>query len=421
MAIHFHEGLPGAGKSYEACVFHVLPAIKNGRQVVTNIRGINWEKFAELAGESVDYVRMLLLYIEPAEQDGAEGEIERVKNEFADRTPDNAMIVWDEIQDYYPAGQAKLPHNQQKFWTEHRHRGLEIVIMGQDRDDVHKIIRSRIEDIVYFLKLKAVGHPDKYKWEHFEKQGKSKFVKIGSGVRSYDAKYFGLYASHRREGVKAGVYTTSRSNIFKNTRGLTLGVPLAFALAGWGIWHLVQFFTPKQAGHSTAVTVQRPPAGESYTSPGFVNPDPPSSPAQAKPVAQGKVEPPPAIDYFDNLTRDYSVRASAILDSEKPGYELMGFVELLDATYHLKEQFTVAEIRALGWTVTRTGYGLLLEKSGVAHVARTWPLDLYGRVDQRTAESLDRSVSTRSGDDGAVKTEAKRAQIPVTVIGSSGG
>jgi len=133
MAIHFHEGLPGAGKSYEACVFHILPALRAGRQVVTNIRGINWAKFAELLDEPEDYVRMLLIYIEPAEQDEGEEALQRVKNDFADKTPDNAMIVWDEVQDYFPSGNYKLPHNQQKFWTEHRHRGLEIVIMGPAR------------------------------------------------------------------------------------------------------------------------------------------------------------------------------------------------------------------------------------------------------------------------------------------------
>lgn len=391
MAIHFHEGLPGAGKSYEACVFHILPALKAGRQVVTNIRGINWEKFAELLDEPVEYVRMLLIYVEPAEQDGAAGDIERVKNEFADKTPDNAMIVWDEIQDYFPSGNYKLPLNQQKFWTEHRHRGLEIVIMGQDRDDVHKIIRSRIEDIIYFLKLQAVGRPNQYKWEQWQKQAKGKFVKIGSGVRSYDSNYFGLYSSHRRETVKGSVYQTERTNVLKNSKLLSLGVPFVFVGAIYAVYHLYGFFTGTGGAvastqPSSAVTVQRV-----EPSSGPTNPEPPSMQATAPVASSADQEPealPPPIDYLDKMAQQYQIRATAIMDSDKPGRELMGEIELLDSSYHIKERFRLSEIQALGWTVTRTGYGLLLEKQSVAYVARSWPIDIRGRVDRRTVDSL---------------------------------
>lgn len=389
MAIHFHEGLPGAGKSYEACVFHILPALKAGRQVITNIRGINWAKFAELLDEPEEYVRMLLIYIEPAEQDEGEEALQRVKNDFADKTPDNAMIVWDEVQDYFPSGNYKLPHNQQKFWTEHRHRGLEIVIMGQDRDDVHKIIRSRIEDIVYFLKLTAIGRANQYKWEQLQKQAKGRFVKIGSGVRTYEEKYFGLYMSHRREGVKASVYQTSRSNVLKNSRALSMGVPLAFVGAFYAIYHLYGFFNPQPTKPASSVQVQKAP--EPYQPPAFAN-APPPEPVQAAPQPQPNPAPGEEevhyVDYLDKLASEYSIRSSGIIDSKKPGKELLGEIELLDSSYHLKERMTIAEIRAMGWTVTRTGYGLLLEKEGAAHVARTWPLDLYGRVDQRTVNSL---------------------------------
>lgn len=390
MAIHFHEGLPGAGKSYEACVFHILLALKAGRQVITNIRGINWEKFAELLNEPEEYVRMLLIYIEPAEQDGDASDIERVKDAFADQTPDNAMVVWDEVQDYFPSGNYKLPLNQQKFWTEHRHRGLEIIIMGQDRDDVHKIIRSRIEDIVYFLKLQAVGRPNQYKWEQLQKQSKGKFVKIGSGVRSYDPQYFGLYMSHRREGVKAGVYQTARTNVLVNSKALSWGVPFVFAGAIYAVYHLYTFFHPTSSAPSSSVVATVP-----AESPAMVNSYPaglepgPVKQASAQPQSDSK-EPPavPAVDYFDKVAMQYQVRASGIITSKKPGKEVLGQIEMLDSNMRVKEVFTVAEVIALGWNVHATGYGLLLEKQGAAHVARAWPIDPFGRVPGKQSEAL---------------------------------
>lgn len=420
MAIHFHEGLPGAGKSYEACVYHILPALKSGRQVITNIRGINWGKFAELLDEPEEYLRLLLIYVEPAEQDDGEESLQRVKNEFADKTPDNAMIVWDEIQDYFPSGNYKLPLNQQKFWTEHRHRGLEIVIMGQDRDDVHKIIRSRIEDIVYFLKLKAVGQPNRYKWEHWEKQAKGKFVKIGSGVRAYDSKYFGLYLSHRREGVKASVYQTARSNVLLNSKLLSLGVPAAFAAGIYAIYYLYGFFHPEPVSSVSAVKVERPaPPPASPVQSELVNPmpediKPPETTAQRqeRPPQDGPQEPPPPIDYFDKLAQEHRLRMPAVMDTKREGKELMGLVELLDSSYHVKELFTLEEIRALGWTVKRTGYGVLLEKQGVAYVARPWPIDVYGRVDNRTRNSLAGTPSGSPRGSGERSSGVKVVQIP---------
>ena len=59
--IVFHEGLPGSGKSYEACVMHIIPALKAGRDVLTNINGINHKKFAELTGIPLPIVQKQLI------------------------------------------------------------------------------------------------------------------------------------------------------------------------------------------------------------------------------------------------------------------------------------------------------------------------------------------------------------------------
>lgn len=44
----FHEGLPGSGKSFEACVKHIVPALQKGRKVFAYIEGLNHEKFSEV-------------------------------------------------------------------------------------------------------------------------------------------------------------------------------------------------------------------------------------------------------------------------------------------------------------------------------------------------------------------------------------
>lgn len=417
MAIEFHEGLPGAGKSYEAVVFHIIPAIKDRRTVVSNIRGLNVEKISELSGQSVALVELLIINVDPAEQDGDTSEIQRCINEMCDQTPDNALIVWDEIQDYFPSGNYKMPHNQQKFWTEHRHRGLDIIVMGQDRGDCHKLIRNRIRTVIYFLKLEAIGRPTKYKWEIYQKQQFGRFVKTGSGTREYEQKFFGTYMSVRREGVQKSVYQTARTNMLANNHALVFGVPLAFVAAVYAVYHLYGFFHGTPSTPTSAVKVERP---------ALTNP-PPELVSTAQPVAtpthleaHPKVnpEPPPPIDYFDNLASQYQVRAAGIIVSgtKRPGKDIIGKIELLDQSYHIKEALTVAEIRALGWTVTATGYGLLLEKQDVAHVARAWPIDVYGRVDQHTRNALGTAGSEAPA---GAQANGQPAGTPVTVIEDS--
>ncbi|MER0370175.1 zonular occludens toxin domain-containing protein, partial [Vibrio vulnificus] len=48
--INLIVGRPGGGKSYEAVVFHIIPAIQNGRKVVTNLP-LNIDHFVKVFGE----------------------------------------------------------------------------------------------------------------------------------------------------------------------------------------------------------------------------------------------------------------------------------------------------------------------------------------------------------------------------------
>ncbi len=45
-------GRPGGGKSYEAVTYHVIPAIEQGRKVITNLT-LNVDHFCKIFGEHV--------------------------------------------------------------------------------------------------------------------------------------------------------------------------------------------------------------------------------------------------------------------------------------------------------------------------------------------------------------------------------
>lgn len=86
----FHEGLPGAGKSYEAMVHQVIPALQKGRKVFAYIEGLNNEKIADVMGETVGYVESLLI---PLTRDQVPTIHEHVEND--------SLVVIDELQNFF--------------------------------------------------------------------------------------------------------------------------------------------------------------------------------------------------------------------------------------------------------------------------------------------------------------------------------
>ncbi|OXC99408.1 assembly protein, partial [Vibrio parahaemolyticus] len=50
--IYAIAGRPGGGKTYEAVAYHIIPAIKDGRKVITNIT-LNIDWFVKVFGEDV--------------------------------------------------------------------------------------------------------------------------------------------------------------------------------------------------------------------------------------------------------------------------------------------------------------------------------------------------------------------------------
>ena len=59
---------------------------------------------------------------------------------------------------------------------------------------------------------------------------------------------------------------------------------------------------------------------------------------------------------------------------------MQGYIDSMDASYHLKERFTVMELVELGWSITKQGRGVAIEKKEVSYYAHPWPIDPFGTV-----------------------------------------
>lgn len=233
--IIFHEGLPGSGKSYEALVKHIIPSLERGRKVYARLNGFNFEKVSDLTGKTVEELKELYTEIK-----------EDQVHEVYKYVTNDSLLVLDELQNFFPSGRSKLDEEMTKFIAEHRHRGMDIVCMGQALADVHTTWKRRVERKISFLKLSMLGLDSKYKWEMWQgtisgAKGDVTFTKIKSGTEKYDPKYFGSYLSHQQDTANTDVYQDDRVNLFK-TKAFVFYVPLFLCVLAYAIYFLVGLF-----------------------------------------------------------------------------------------------------------------------------------------------------------------------------------
>lgn len=378
--IVFHEGLPGSGKSYEACVMHIIPALQAGRDVLTNINGINHQKFAEITGIPVAIVKKLLICISHSNCEDEEQRLELVKQDLLDKTKKDSLVVIDEIQDIHPTKRQPLSPEWSKYIASHRHEGLDIVLMGQDKRDVHPIWRRRIQRLLTFNKLQAVGADSSYRWVCLEATSPEKFKEVSSGLRRYEKKYFGLYASHTQGTENKSVYKDDRANILKNKK-VQLAAVAFFALGYWGITNTLAFFQPKPKD-AAPVTTHKPETKAVVPTPD-VDMHQQTPPNHAHEQAEPERK---SLDIFDKEARKGRLRLAALLYNND---KLYFRIEIMDSYNRLTATYDYKSLIDLGWKIENRDSGIHLIKEDQIYVARPWQLETsYAKVDRRTSEGL---------------------------------
>lgn len=235
MAIQFHEGLSGSGKSYEAVIKQIMPKIKEGRKVVTNIRGMNHEKIAELNDQPLEEVKELLIQLEWSDTLLLPQQVVQ-QGMYRD-----AYIVLDEIQDFYPADRTRLDPVTTEFVTQHRQFGIDMLLMGQSLKDVHSLWRRRIQLKIFFINKEPVGKPTEYIWQSFMQTQPDKWSEGDTGNGEYDEKYFGTYKSHHDEVDNTTQSLDQRGNIM-NKKSIKYGLPAAGLVFIAAVVGLIYFF-----------------------------------------------------------------------------------------------------------------------------------------------------------------------------------
>lgn len=366
--IIFHEGLPRSGKSYEATKSQILPALKKGRKVFARINGINHEKFADLAGITLEECQALLIHITE----------EQVPTIYQ-HVENDSLVVIDELQNFFPSGRTKLSDEMTKFVTEHGHRGLDIVAMGQSLADCHNIWRRRVQRKIQFLKLDALGSAKRYRWTAYQgipdAKGEISFTKINGGVEKYDEQYFGTYASHQADTENKDNLEDARLNIF-NSSLFKYVIPGAVLAACYAVYHLFNFF---QAPAVAAQTQQEAPQQVQAA------PEVSDVPQQSKPnVAPTK---PKDWDFVMELNEKYKPELTYL--SAYRGFIYDALVIWTDDANRIKDQLYYEDLRELGYSIAAKSYGLKVTKGDHVFYYRWKPkFEIYGTVPEQTKEQI---------------------------------
>ncbi|WP_036799687.1 zonular occludens toxin domain-containing protein [Photobacterium marinum] len=236
--IYLIAGRPRSGKSYEAVKYHVIPAIKSGRKVITNLP-LNIEHFKKIYGAEVEEL------IKVVEFDYADFEGATVTFPFS--TPDYYMDDWrddkgvgplyviDEAHFSLPKG--KTLDAVKKYYTMHEHYGIDILLMTQNPRQLDADILNLVEILYRTIKNTALGSTSTYTKKVVDGW---RGAVVNEEQRKYDKTIFPFYKSHTQS--KKEVLEREASDIkpiwkhwsfVGGALFLLLGIPwLIYSLAG---------------------------------------------------------------------------------------------------------------------------------------------------------------------------------------------
>lgn len=395
MPFFFNEGLPGAGKTADAVMHYILPAIKSGRKVFAHINGLNHQAIADYLKLDVYRVQALLI---PMSRDDL--------RRLPDVVEDNSLVVIDEIQNYW-GKHTKLTEAETVFVTEHRHRGLDIVAMGQSLKDVNVIWRRRVQIKNVYVNLEAVGRPQSYSVTIYQHKGEDEYEKVKTEVHNYDPAVFGMYKSVKADTVNATRNTDSRANVF-NSQLFRWTIPVMLAFGIWGGYSIYGFFK----GDSLAVQVPDKDQTQQGPQQAPQQAATPPAPDPAAPIPKPAMTefvkantPPPIADtqrqLLDQLNEQGRIRLGALMHMRGRS---QGLIEWVDTGGKVVHRMDFAQLRELGVNVQPGQTTVTLTHGKWQAIATPWPtIEPDGAMSRAQVLEVNNSQSPKAQQIAPVK------------------
>lgn len=327
-------GQPGGGKSYEAVAFHILPTLEDGRKVITNLP-LNVDAFYGVIPES----RKLLEIRTQSQKQGAH--CFSVRDDFEDDWRDDdtgrgPLFVIDECHKMYP--RIGCDKDVLEFFAEHRHAGIDIILVTQAYGKIHPDIRDMVQMVYRVKKMTAFGKSDRY---IRKVQDGIRGEIMSTSEREYESKYFPLYKSHTASN--SAVFEADAKDI-SPTYKKWLFASAAFVLIGLSIPFVAKAFSGKKAV-TELEQGGTPPAGGI---PDLTNVTPTNPPTLKPQITQTKPESSQASEPDQHPFQGYMLHLQGAIQSKHR--VLMTF--LLTQNEKVLSMITNTELEQAGYKVT---------------------------------------------------------------------
>ena len=215
-----YEGLPGAGKTYDA-MRKLLDNLSQGRRILTNIDGPQKEDKREIIRHFLDFsdnkIKKLLVHLP-----------DNKVQEFWDHTEPGDLIIIDEAQNFFNSRdwQSKANRFFGKWASEHRHMGVDLVLITQNVERIESSVRSLVEFTYRYKKLNMFGNLIQKKYIRFCYYGPT-LDQVGQKTCTYDPKISQCYKSYFTDGTKE-IGIEKPANVLKHP--IFYAIPLVIAL-----------------------------------------------------------------------------------------------------------------------------------------------------------------------------------------------
>lgn len=414
MSIKIHHGPNGSYKTSGALQDDVIPAIKSGRYIITNIRGFTLDRVHEVFPDCPESVDVLNLSLE------SNDDLQKMRTWFM-WAPRGAFLIFDETQILFPkswkdkdidqfdfpggpeaAKAADRPVGWLDAWTRHRHWNWDIVLTTPNIRYIRDDIRLTCEKAYLHANLALLGIKGRYKESMHDAQ-ENRPPMDGSTIvqlKKIKDETFRLYQSTATGIVQD---TTAGKNILASPKVLGLLAFLAILLVS-----LANSEVPAVLGGSPSATADRASSGVSGASAAH----PGGAVVPVRPGAVGAGQGAASAARIEHPLSGFELYAKGAVISDSHSRDVL-LVEVVrdDRTFVQ----TGADLRALGYVVTvQTGCVFRL-------VYRTWSRQIYCRGSTPKAEQdPSRSPAVASAPSPAPSAGIASA-VPSSVAAPSKG
>lgn len=204
--INLMLGQPGGGKSHEAVVFHLIPALKQGRKVITNL-ALVMDKFQAYFPEYCHLIEIREPYTERYTDPKTAQEASRLVRPFSqeshygdpwrqEETGTGPLYIIDECHLALPV--RGTPIEVEEWYSLHRHEGADVLLITQSYGKCNRAIRDLVQVVYRCKKATAFGTNDRY---IRKVQDGLRGEVVNTSIRQYEKTYFGFWKSHTRSSA----------------------------------------------------------------------------------------------------------------------------------------------------------------------------------------------------------------------------